>query len=226
VVEFGQLADEHEEPPVAGKIRPNLADATVAHLAAIHQTVDALAADEPLGVISGTALDEFSPGAESNTEVDLIFHDAHDPFGSHWNEEEVIIDHYASLEDAALRNRQRATSDEGRSIGAAVAQALQSQTAAASAVKLTDEAEVEDVASIAVPAVAAAAFHPASDPLLPEGPAPEKPRRTTISLRSLAGDDRDMIVVEDDGSQQPAPLSGRPRRPEYRQLFSSLRNKT
>ena len=40
----------------------------------------------------------------------------------------------------------------------------------------------------------------------------------------LAQDDRDMIVVDDDRAESPAPV-GRPRRSEYRQLFSTLRNK-
>ena len=62
---------------------------------------------------------EFSPAAESGTEVELIFHEAHDPFGSHWDEEEVVIDRYASLEDAKLRNQLRTTSSEGQEIGAA-----------------------------------------------------------------------------------------------------------
>lgn len=231
-IEFGQLRDEIEQPPVAGKIRPNLSDATVAHLAAIHHAVDALASDDPaLGVISGTALDEFSPSVESNTEVDLIFHDAHDPFGSHWNEEEVVIDHYASLEDAALRNRQRATSDEGRSIGTAVAQALQSHPkvpppTVSQSIRPFDEDELEDVPPVAALALTGTAFHPANDPLLPESSAHvERPRRATISLRELAGDDRDIIVVDDDASRPPVPLTGRPRRAEYRQLFSKLKNK-
>jgi hypothetical protein len=48
-------------------------------------------------------------------------------------------------------------------------------------------------------------------------------RRATISLREIGRDDRDLIVVDDE--EPHAPPASRPRRPEYRQLFSSLRNK-
>ena len=60
---------------------------------------------------------DFSPVDESDTEVELIFHSAHDPFGGGWEEEEVVIDRYAMLEEARLR---RVASDEGRQIGAAL----------------------------------------------------------------------------------------------------------
>lgn len=223
VVEFGQLGDADDRPPVAAPSRGSLGEAAVARLDAIHRTIDSLADEESrAGIITGTAADGFSPALESGTEVDLVFHNAHDPFGSHWEEEEVVVDRYASLEDAALRNRQRTTSDEGRAIGAAVSAAMKSLSPANS-----DAAELSDDES-EIPAALAmtAAFHPASDPLLPEeSPSTVRARKATISLRSIAEDDRDMIVVDNDVPQQPAPRSGRPRRPEYRQLFSNLRNK-
>ena len=84
-------------------------------------------------MITGTAADDFSPAEASGTEVELIFHGAHDPFGGHWEEEEVVIDRYASLEDQAVRNRQRATTDEGKAIGAAVTAALPGKPAAGQA---------------------------------------------------------------------------------------------
>ena len=43
-------------------------------------------------------------------------------------------------------------------------------------------------------------------------------------LRAVAQDDRDMIVVDDESRPANAPVVTRPRRPEYRQLFSKLRN--
>jgi hypothetical protein len=145
--------------------------------------------------------------------VELIFHSAHDPFGGHWAEEEVVIDRYASLEDAAVRNRRRATSDEARLIGAAVTAAV-----------ATSEQPV--VQTIPEQPQVAAEFHPASDPLLPEEtPVELPPRRATIALSELGRDDRDLIVVEDEQPASPSAPAGRARRPEYRQLFSSLRNK-
>ena len=71
-------------------------------------------------------------------------------------------------------------------------------------------------------------FDPASDPLLPEEtPAKSllRPARATISLRAIAEDDRDMIVVDDESPPRGPPPESRPRRQEYRQLFSTLRNK-
>jgi hypothetical protein len=76
----------------------------------------------------------------------------------------------------------------------------------------------------------AAVFDPASDPLLPEEADEEAhPRRSAVTLRAIGQDDRDMIVVDDDqpakSAPRTAPPAGRSKRPEYRQLFSSLRKK-
>src|SRR5437764_5009236 len=118
VVEFGQLGDQ--PMVVAGTIGPDLANAAVANLDSISRTLETLH-DQPAlqHVIDSLSADDFSPAAEGGTEVELLFHGAHDPFGGHWEEEEVVVDRYASLEDAMLR-RQRVTSDAGQAIGAAV----------------------------------------------------------------------------------------------------------
>lgn len=241
VIEFGQLTDEpasnSSQQAIAGTIGPTLGDAAVAQLDTIGRNLDSLQLDggsaTPEMRASATRLPDaafdstdFSPLAESGTEVELIFHEAHDPFGSHWEEEEVVIDRYASLEDAALRNRERAISVEGKAMGAAVAAALEPQPAVRPAVvPAFDEPERDAPLTIA----ANAAFDPASDPLLPEEPAVTRPApspRATISLRSIAEDDRDMILVEDEQPKRPTPTAPRPRRQEYRQLFSTLRNKS
>jgi len=230
IVEFGQLGDE---PAAAfGSIGPNVADEAVANLDAIGRTIESLRYPSLTeGVITGTAADDFSPADASGTEVELIFHGAHDPFGGHWEEEEVVIDRFASLEDQAVRNRQHATTDEGRALGAAVTAALPARPAVS--------ATPDPLISPALPPLdhdpgddapltiaASADFHPASDPLLPEESVPlPRARRATVSLRELGQDDRDMIVVEEDQTPRAAPLTGRGKRPEYRQLFSSLRNK-
>jgi len=225
VIEFGQLAEEAAPRAVAGTIGPSLGDAALAQLDDIERQVRAME--------SGYEVGDFSPAAESGTEVELIFHEAHDPFGSHWDEEEVVIDRYASLEDAALRNRGRTTSGEGQEIGALVTAALAPPPQIVPAPRPSeDDSDFEPV-----PAIAAAAFNPASDPVLPEEPTdraglererrqPALRPRATISLRAIAEDDRDIIVVDDD-TPPPAPIppAGRPKRQEYRQLFSSLRNK-
>ena len=232
IVEFGQLGDDTSQA-VAGTIGPSVAEAAFAQLEQVDRNVRLLQAESGFRVAEATEeASEFSPAAESGTEVELIFHEAHDPFGSHWDEEEVVIDRYASLEDTTLRSRGRATSDEGKQVGSLLAAALEPAPQVVLVTPpLNDNAELEPVPAVA----AVATFDPASDPLLPEEPAerpvrvqPERTRRSTISLRSIAEDDRDIIVVDDD---QPPPAvapppASRPRRQEYRQLFSSLRNKS
>lgn len=225
IVEFGQLgeepAQEQSAPPPSLSETLSTADVAEARLEAIDRGLDALASGEPMPeVMGGAVADEFSPVAATGTEVELIFHSAHDPFGGAWDDEEVVIDRYAMLEDAALRSRKRLTSDEGRSISVAVTQALPPQPAADDAL---DRGQQHQPTTIA----ATADFDPASDPLLPEEPAVlPRGRRATISLRSIDEDDRDMIVVEDETPPPAVPLAGHPRRPEYRQLFSKLRSKT
>jgi type II secretory pathway predicted ATPase ExeA len=233
VIEFGQLSDEGALPAVAGTIGPSVGDAAVAQLDQIDrklQSLQTLTGDLP--AVSSEGGDEFSPATESNTEVELIFHEAHDPFGSHWDEEEVIVDRYASLEDATLRNRERATSPESRAIGEALAAALQPQ-APLPIVAATEDEEAES--NLAASIAASAEFDPASDPVLPEfQPADgeesrrlQRGSRTPISLRAIAEDDRDMIVIDEDAAgSAPPPAAGRPRRSEYRLLFSSLRAKS
>lgn len=202
VIEFGQLGE------AAGQLA-SPSEAALAGLAAIDQGLDLLKS-EPLPV------EEFSPAQAANTEVELIFHSAHDPFGGQWAEEEVVIDRYASLEDAAVRNRRRATSDEAKLIGAAVT----------AAISQAEEVALPVIQTPAEFSSAPAQFSPASDPLLPEEPlVAAPPRRATVALHELGRDDRDLIVVEDEQPAGPPPLAGRTRRPEYRQLFSSLRNK-
>ena len=195
--------------------------------------------------------DDFSPVDESATEVELIFHSAHDPFGGDWQEEEVIIDRYAMLEETRLR---RVASDEGRQIGAALyAASPPPRPKLAETPEDAEEASPEHQLTATVSELQAelAAFDPASDPLLPEEPSAElaiaaqvtipaggiaaegtstaasgAARRAGISLRDLAGDDRDIIVVEDKLPPPPAtPPAANPKRREYRQLFSTLRKR-
>ena len=47
----------------------------------------------------------------------LVFPAGSDPFGGIWEEEEVVIDRYASLESQAVSHRPRVKSEEGREIG-------------------------------------------------------------------------------------------------------------
>jgi len=229
IVEFGPLGDL--PPVVAGTIGPDMASAAVANLESISQALHSLdGGPSPSGPAIVTH-DDFSPAALAGTEVELRFHAGHDPFGGNWEDEEVVIDRYASLEDAALR-RQRVKSDAGRAIADAV-------TAVTGAKKPIEsrwpdgDLQVDQI----VPNAADIddGFDPASDPLIPEAvfsetvisetvPAHKMPRRTAVSLQSMVEDDRDMIVVDEEPSQRAPAAASRPRRPEYRQLFSKLRS--
>jgi type II secretory pathway predicted ATPase ExeA len=218
-IEFGQLGEEPK--PVVGSVGPSPAEAAAAGLDAISQTIEALADGRMgSGVITGTAADDFSPAAADGTEVELIFHTAHDPFGGQWEEEEVVIDRYASLEDAAVRGR-RVTSDEGRALSAAVSAAARELEPVIVPAGRPDKRDMNEDAPVTI--AASGAFHPASDPLMPEEPAEAPRARRAISLATVGQDDRDMIVVDDEQPERSLPIGGRPRRSEYRQLFSTLR---
>lgn len=227
IVEFGQLG---ESPTVvAGNIGPAdkqetaelIADAAVASLDSISRTIDALHEDAinfESGI--GDGLESFLP-ATSGTEVELFFHSAHDPFGGQWDQEEVVLDKYASLQDTAVRS-QRVTSDEGRAIGAAVSAALDKRRSedvfvnppmlAGSGFELHDDT-LDDLSE--------SEFDPASDPLMPEELAvTEVSRRPVLKVTQ---DDRDMILIDEEQPVRAAAPLARGRRMEYRQLFSRLK---
>ena len=237
-IEFGQLDEPGSNTAtVVGPFVSTTGEAAQQRLSAIESSLAALReeghefAAEPLP--RDGEPDDFSPAGEGATEVELIFHSAHDPFGGGWQEEEVVIDRYAMLEEARLR---RVASEEGRKIGAALDRSTSSREAAGA---VEESAADEKVAVIEAP-LNTAEFDPASDPLLPEEPAEAMGdvnvhRRATISLRELAGDDRDLIVVDELRPHAASPVAGPPtnapganppaKRREYRQLFSSLRKR-
>ncbi len=264
VVEFGQL-DESINTAVTqvGPFRSIEADSAQEQLDAIENGLDALRenedsagrraefAAEPLP--KDGEPDDFSPADQRDTEIELIFHSAHDPFGSDWQEEEVVIDRYAILEEARLR---RVASDEGRQIGEVLYEAApppRPKLAETPALDADDvEPEQQITATVSEIQAVLPAFDPVSDPLLPEessaqssaepfaGPlhkpaltaaaatsnAGNQARRAGISLLDLAGDDRDIIVVQDALPAAAAtPPASPPKRREYRQLFSSLRKR-
>src|SRR5262249_9281896 len=205
-------------------IGPDVGKAAVANLDSISRTLDSLQ-DLPTGqhMIESLAADDFSPGTGGGTEVELLFHGAHDPFGGHWEEEEVVVDRYALLEDAVLR-RQRVTSDTGQAIGAAVSAAVGHQDSRNDGrlqMSGTDGCSADERASSRD---AAMDINPADDAQLPQETPDEQQRRRPVVLRAVTQDDRDLIVVDDDVSPASPPIVSQPRRPEYRQLFSKLRS--
>ncbi len=230
IVEFGQLNDV--PTIVAGSIGPELGNLTVANLDSISRTIDILHYEalghealghEALGEeeASGDGLEAFSPVADG-TEVELFFHGAHDPFGGQWEEEEVVLDRYASLHDTAVRS-QRVTSDEGRAMGAAISAMMKPSQGGSLQLSPT---VIEAAANVVVaPAIAPLEdeFCPANDPLMPEEAVTiESIERT---LRTVVEDDRDLLLIDDGEPTRTAIPAGRQRRMEYRQLFSRMRGK-
>jgi hypothetical protein len=206
IVEFGQLS---EAPVVAGTIGPLTADVAVAKLESISRTLDTLQESSCASEMRNTpTAEDFCP--TGNTEVELVFHGAHDPFGGDWEEEEVVIDRYASLEDATLRSR-RVTSQSGRRFGAGVAASAakgrpQSLTGNR---QQTDDQDPCDGEYLEVFANGLAGGR--------------QSKRAAVSLQSVTQDDRDMIIVDEEQPDRRAPTGKGPRRPEYRQLFSRLK---
>lgn len=199
VVEFGQL-DETEQPP-AGEERSADVERQFEQL---DQQVEAARADE-----------NFQPAGSIGPEVELVFHGPHDPFGQHFDEEEVVIDRYASLESAPLRQRPRVHSAEGRELAAAMASASGNDPPTGLSIAESTRAGAPHESG------GRSDFDPAADPVLPV----QQPDRR----EALMGDDSDLIVVEE-GHTPPrsnaAPTGGAPgraRRQEYRQLFARLR---
>jgi type II secretory pathway predicted ATPase ExeA len=224
IVEFGQLSDAAERTGDRGRATGNseqVAAAAVASLESISRTIDTLSIESlTSGIVVGDGLEDFNPAAESGTEVELFFHGAHDPFGGQWDEEEVVLDRYASLQDTALRC-QRVMSAEGQAISAAISAALDNRRTADQLIPPDantpwlpniDEAPI----SISIDSD----FSPAGDPLFPEEPAMAMP--APRPLRTIGEDDRDIIVIDEELPRKPTP-SARPKRMEYRQLFSKLR---
>ena len=73
-------------------------------------------ADEQLDRIEGqlAELDEdFQPAGSIGPEIELVFNESSDPFGEAFDEEEVVIDRYASLEADLFAERPAVNSREG-----------------------------------------------------------------------------------------------------------------
>jgi type II secretory pathway predicted ATPase ExeA len=228
VIEFGQLAEDSLPQLVGEEI--SVSASAEARLDTIESGLDALREECEVGGVAELPregeVEDFAPVDEGSTEVELIFHQAHDPFGSGWEDEEVVIDRYAALDHARLPH---VRSSEGRSLGAAIAAVLPPDSPQPTKPP-TSGALVSNRPELAVVAAAESPFDPASDPLLPEDApsvAEAAPKRMKFSLRDAAADDRDLLVIDEEEHRPPrqAPLAGRVRRQEYRQLFSNLRKR-
>jgi type II secretory pathway predicted ATPase ExeA len=182
----------------------------------------------------------FSPLSAHQTEVEVTFRSA-DPFGQGFDDEEVVIDKYASLEAAAMRSRPRVKCEEGREIAAALYRAEEVQgleppqiarsesssfvqPMIVSAPQIRDDFVLPERAAPPVikKAIAVEASPAAADPVYPEPIVAEIAPRATLPLKDF-GDDRDLIIVEDEPKRKAHVPPGKPKKQDYRQLFSTLR---
>ncbi|HTN77314.1 MAG TPA: AAA family ATPase [Pirellulaceae bacterium] len=210
IVEFGEL----DELPPRDQNKVNRFDAPVARrrrefdplaqLEAIERQVAAAANDE---------FDDFEPVGMFQPEAELTFAAPLHPFGGVYDEEEVVIDRYASLEAQTLRSRPQVTSREGREIAALMGTTAttRSKLGVVSAEHaLTRDEAYEDP------------FDPASDPVMPD----YYPHVSeNVAPTKVAADHPDVIVVESASDLAAAAIAptGRAKRQEYRQLFARLR---
>ncbi|HEY2882008.1 MAG TPA: AAA family ATPase [Pirellulales bacterium] len=81
--------------------------------------------------------DDFQPAGSIQPEIELMFSPGDNPFLENFDEEEVVIDRYMSLETDVFANRPVVRSTEGRQIGAALppAQTPRDQAISAESVK-------------------------------------------------------------------------------------------
>ncbi len=152
---------------------------------------------------------QFHPRLTSDgPEIELVFHQAHDPFSERFEEEEVIVDPFASLESLASNSDPRPSEAE-----------------------LTQTIRISQVtpAATETPAVRSLG-HPAEDPVMPERadrPINIHPLDAERGDEDLPGDDRDLLEVFDDSptGANTAVAEPKARRREYRQLFATLRRR-
>jgi type II secretory pathway predicted ATPase ExeA len=233
VVEFGRL-----DPPEASQPVAAIADTRAAaeidpmqQLSDIEQSVAAAADVDHWATSYSTSTesedeDHFQPAGVIGPEVELVFHGPHAPFEETFLEEEIVIDRYAALESARLAKLRQTPWSRDRAIPERLAEA-----------QVRYDALRQDLNAVAPPQEEIGI-----DPVLPEYSRSQAAQGLNASddavplvvhqghdvsdLGEEIGDDRDLIVVEDDGPGGPSGPnrpSGRVRRQEYRQLFARMR---
>ncbi len=107
VVEFAPLDDLPDETaaiPFPARRAPHMAAAPDEQLDRIERQLAAI--DE-----------DFQPAGSIGPQVELVFSQSLDPFGEAFDEEEVVIDRYASLEANVFAQRPMVRSQEGHDLG-------------------------------------------------------------------------------------------------------------
>jgi type II secretory pathway predicted ATPase ExeA len=127
VVEFGGLEDDAVEPvpsvpfrrPAAGNAAPGATRRTPAvHQDSRDNAVRDVSAGAAVPNDATTGADEFRPVGTIGPEIELRFDGATDPFGEPFDDEEVVIDRFASLEAVMWTSRPRVSSSAGRELAA------------------------------------------------------------------------------------------------------------
>lgn len=254
VIEFGSLADEDDGAPASIPFPQRGAPAASADGAELLETAGyrGFVSDEQLDeierqVAAAQALDETD--APQQAVAWAAAEAATHPFGEAFDEEEVIVDDYATMEENYLAAAKRVTSDEGLEIGALLAgkTAPRGKPAAAPAKPLATEKPLRTAASAAATAdtlgkrqqqalTAAVAVlleqsgvRLGSAPAAAAGPRLQQHEHTpTVAAESqldLESDDRDVIIIQEHEDESPVTQlpPQKAKRQQYRQLFARLR---
>ena len=235
VIEFGELEDEQgakSAPPqhhLASHSSRPARPAADSQLDDIQLKVAQIESEETASTRGHSA----RPTSCTQPEVELLFHHAHDPFGEPFEEEEVVIDHYATLDAGGWKQRPQVTSQEGLEI----AEALQQRSSVAPAAQQpVHEQKPSDTGSSERTAAATydVQYSSASDnwqaviaPLWNEAELSDAPAREAApeAAPQIVHDDSDLIIIEEDalGQSGRGSSNAAPRRHDYRQLFARLR---
>jgi type II secretory pathway predicted ATPase ExeA len=226
-IEFGQLQDDegalYSTTQDAGPAAESPAEsrATV-NLDRIDRGLGAL--DSAEGIEFGTLGDlyedvqEFEPVGQAGTQVEITFSTPANPFGDGFDEEEIVIDRYATL--AANHVSDLIDQQDGTFEIADQIMELARRTATAARNVAEDGAAIEEKPTV----VKVAPF----DPGLREGEIAE-PLRVHLGIETFNPASDPVLPEETSTSRRDKPRrpadAARPKRREYRTLFSTLRNR-
>jgi type II secretory pathway predicted ATPase ExeA len=233
IIEFGSLEDDSPDLPAAVPF-PISARRTVAE-------GQGEEAEFESGIEFAAADDDFQPAGSIRPEVELTFQSLSTPFHT-FDEEEVVLDRYTSIERDTLANRPLVRGPESRELGAMLAPLTQqAQLSNSSASAYWPGGTPSSFSTIADGSgdehVTSHSWEKATNTTSSD--AEQRPLTATVSNSAkvtpvgshsawVQTNDDDLIVVEEPhesvtaAQNSPKPVA---RRQEYRQLFAKLRNR-
>jgi len=212
IIEFGTLDEEDsEDEPAAVPFRP-LAAATVSPLPE-PDLLDTLEPDiqvEEIQTQLAAIESDFHPLSTHVTTVDVVYPPAEHPFQEAFEEEEVVVDRYASLEASTFHNRPQVRSREGQELARLLAPFDKgtSNSKTASTTNTATTTETIRVAPVESPKTITEITLQAAE--------------SSTRVIEIPDDDSDLLVVEE-LPQESQEVTATVRRQEYRQLFANLR---